>query len=135
MRRALFDTVSVVIGSGKVVDREGFFSAVYAASIGSITGSPTAAKLTVKVEHCDTKDGTFEVVPDSKLDPDTTTSNGILKEISVTSGEEIKMNLDLLGCKRYIKITPTISFTGGTSPAASGAAYALVLGDPAQAPV
>ena len=62
MRRALFDTVSVVIGSGKVVDREGFLSAVYAASIGSITGSPTAAKLTVKVEHCDTKDGTFEVV-------------------------------------------------------------------------
>ena len=51
MRRALFDTVSVVIGSGKVVDREGFLSAVYAASIGSITGSPTAAKLTVKVEH------------------------------------------------------------------------------------
>ena len=50
MRRALFDTVSVVIGSGKVVDREGFLSAVYAASIGSITGSPTAAKLTVKVE-------------------------------------------------------------------------------------
>ena len=122
MRRALFDTVSVVIGSGKVVDREGFLS-------------PTAAKLTVKVEHCDTKDGTFEVVPDSKLDPDTTTSDGILKEISVTSGEEIKMNLDLLGCKRYIKITPTISFTGGTSPAASGAAYALVLGDPALAPV
>ena len=127
MRRALFDTVSVVIGSGKVVDREGFLSAVYAASIGSITGSPTAAKLTVKVEHCDTKDGTFEVVPDSKLDPDTTTSDGILKEISV--------NLDLVGCKRYIKITPTISFTGGTSPAASGAAYALVLGDLAQAPV
>ena len=92
-------------------------------------------KLTVKVEHCDTKDGTFEVVPDSKLDPDTTTSDGILKEISVTSGEEIKMNLDLLGCKRYIKITPTISFTGGTSPAASGAAYVLVLGDPALAPV
>ena len=75
------------------------------------------------------------MVPDSKLDPDTTTSDGILKEISVTSGEEIKMNLDLLGCKRYIKITPTISFTGGTSPAASGAAYALVLGDPVLAPV
>ena len=37
MRRALFDTVSVVIGSGKVVDRKGFLSAVYAASIGSIT--------------------------------------------------------------------------------------------------
>lgn len=40
MRRALFDTVSVVIGSGKVVDREGFLSAVYAASIGIPSPDP-----------------------------------------------------------------------------------------------
>ena len=45
------------------------------------------------------------------------------------------MNLDLLGCKRFIKITPAITFTGGESPAAASAAYALVMGDPAQAPV
>lgn len=44
MRRALFDTVSVVIGSGKVVDREDSSPQVYAASIGSISGSPTASK-------------------------------------------------------------------------------------------
>ena len=69
------------------------------------------------------------------MDPDTTTLNGILKEVAVKSGDEVKMNLDLLGCKRYVKITPTISFTGGSSPAAAGAAYAMVLGDPTQAPV
>lgn len=135
MKRELFDNVAVVIGSGKAVDREGFLSAVFAASVGTITGSPTAAKLSVKVEHCDTEDGTFEVVPDTKLDPDATTLNGILGECAVSSNDEVKMNLDLLGCKRYIKITPTISFTGGTSPAAGGAAYALILGDPVQAPV
>ena len=128
MKRELFDNVAIVIGSGKAVDREGFLSAVFAASVGTITGSP-------KVEHCDTEDGTFEVVPDTKLDPDATTLNGILGECAVSSNDEVKMNLDLLGCKRYIKITPTISFTGGTSPAAGGAAYALVLGDPVQAPV
>ena len=109
MKRELFDTVAVVIGSGKAVDREGFLSAVFAASVGTITGSPTAAKLSVKVEHCDTEDGTFEVVPDTKLDPDATTLNGILGECAVSSSDEVKMNLDLLGCKRYIKITPTIS--------------------------
>lgn len=135
MKRELFDNVSVVIGAGKAVDREGYISAVFAASIGTITGSPTAAKLSVKVEHCDTTDGDFELVPDTKMDPDTTTLNGILKEVAVKSGDEVKMNLDLLGCKRYVKITPTISFTGGSSPAAAGAAYAMVLGDPTQAPV
>ena len=69
------------------------------------------------------------------MDPDATTLNGILKEVAVKSGDEVKMNLDLLGCKRYVKITPTISFTGGSSPAAADAAYAMVLGDPTQAPV
>ena len=45
------------------------------------------------------------------------------------------MDLDLLGCKRFIKITPSVTFEGGTSPAASGAVYALALGDPAVSPV
>lgn len=135
MKRTLFDNVAVVIGAEKAVDREGFLSAVFAVSVGAITGTPTAAKLSVKVEHCDTAAGEFEPVPDTKMDPDATTLNGILKEVAVSSGQELKMNLDLLGCKRYIKITPTISFTGGSSPAAANAAYALVMGDPTQAPV
>lgn len=33
MKRELFDNVAVVIGSGKAVDREGFLSAVFAASV------------------------------------------------------------------------------------------------------
>ena len=37
-------------------------------------------------------------------------------------------------CKRFVKITGTVSFTGGTTPAAT-ATYALALGDPAQEPV
>ena len=42
--------------------------------------------------------------------------------------------IDLTGCKRFVKITGTVSFTGGTTPAAT-ATYALALGDPAQEPV
>ena len=40
----------------------------------------------------------------------------------------------MTGCKRFVKITGTVSFTGGTTPAAT-ATYALALGDPAQEPV
>ena len=136
MKRELFDNVSVVVvASGAGVDRDGFLSAVFAASVGAITGSPTSAKLTVKVEHCDTADGTFELASDTMLDPEHMTAGGVLKEIAVESKDALQMNLDLLGCKRYIKITPSISFTGGTSPAAGAAAYALVLGDPVGSPV
>lgn len=136
MKRELFDNVSVVVGaSGAVVDREGFLSAVFAASIGAITGSPTSAKLIVKVEHCDTADGTFELASDTMLDPEHVSTAGVLQEVAVESKDVLQMNLDLIGCKRYIKLTPTISFTGGTSPAAGAAAYALVLGDPVDSPV
>lgn len=136
MKRELFDSVSVVIeASETVIDRKGFLSAVFAASVGAFTGSPTSAKLSVKVEHCDTADGTFETVSDTMLNPEHTTSDGILKEAVVAPKDTLQMNLDLIGCKRYIKITPTISFTGGTSPAAEAAAYTLVLGDPVDSPV
>ena len=136
MKRELFDNVMVIVNaSGEVIDREGFLSAVFAADIGSFTGEPTGATLLVKVEHCDTDSGSFEAVPDTKLDPEHTSKDGVLPAIPVADGEAVQVNIDLLGCKRYIKITPTISFEGGTSPAAGSAAYSLVLGDPAEAPV
>lgn len=136
MKRELFDNVMVIPNaSGAVIDREGFLSAVFAADVGSFTGDPTSASLSIKVEHCDTDSGSFEAVPDTKLDPEHTAVNGVLPAIAVNDGEIVQVNLDLLGCKRYIKVTSTISLEGGTSPAASSAAYALVLGDPTEAPV
>lgn len=136
MKRELFDNIMVIANaSGAVVDREGFLSAVFAADVGSFTGEPTGATLSIKVEHCDTDSGSFEAVPDPKLDPEHTATDGVLPVATVSDGDAVQFNLDLLGCKRYIKVTPTISFEGGASPEASAAAYALVLGDPAEAPV
>ncbi len=136
MKRDLFDSVSVVPAAAeKVVDREGFLSAVFAANMGTYTGEPTGATFDILVEHCDIKNGTFEAVADAKLVPSATTTGGKIEVGSVSSGAGVQISLDLLGCKRYIKITPTITFTGGTSPAANDAAYVLVLGDPIQAPV
>lgn len=136
MKRELFDNVMVIANaSGAVVDRDGYLSAVFAADVGSFTGDPTGATLSIKVEHCDTDNGSFTVVPDTKLDPEHTSTEGKLPDITVADGDAVQVNIDLLGCKRYIKITPTISFEGGTSPSAGSAAYVLVLGDPAEAPV
>lgn len=136
MKRELFDNVTVIAGaSGTVIDRKGFLSAVFAADLGTFAGDPDSASLSVKVEHCDTEEGTFEAVLDNRLDPEHTVENGTLPVMPVDAGANVQLKLDLLGCKRYIKITPTVSFEGGTNPSAGSAAYALVLGDPAEAPV
>ena len=136
MKRELFDNVMVIVNaSGEVIDREGFLSAVFAADVGSFTGEPTGATLSVKVEHCDTDSGSFETVPDTKLDPEHTSKDGVLPAIPVADGEAVQVNIDLLGCKRYIKITPTISFEGGPSPESRRAPYCLGQSDDAEAPV
>ena len=136
MKRELFDNVMVIANASRAaIDREGYLSAVFAADVGSFAGEPTGATLSIKVEHCDTDSGSFVAVPDTKLDPEHTSVEGKLPDIAVADGDAVQVNIDLLGCKRYIKITPTISFEGGTSPSAGSATYALVLGDPAEAPV
>ena len=62
MKRALFETVAVLpLVSGSVVQRTGYESAVLALTVAQ------NATATVKVEHCDTQDGTFEAVGDSRL--------------------------------------------------------------------
>ena len=54
MKRALFETVAVLpLVSGSVVQRTGYESAVLALTVAQ------NATATVKVEHCDTQDGTF----------------------------------------------------------------------------
>ena len=51
------------------------------------------------------------------------------------SGNELhNLDLDLAGCKKFIKITVTVNCTGGTSPTCD-AACAIALGDNAVQPV
>lgn len=136
MKRQLFKNVSVVVTpSGKVVDREGFLSAILAVSVGEVTGTPDKVTLSVKLEHADTKDGEFKEVPDTMLNPEQATVQGGIPDREIESGQELAIDIDLLGCKKFIKVTPTITFKGGTTPAAAGAGYAMVLGDPSESPV
>ena len=63
-----------------------------------------------------------------------TPSGGGIDNLNQALDGEAQIGIDLTGCKRFVKITGTVSFTGGTTPAAT-ATYALALGDPAQEPV
>lgn len=137
MKRELFDNVKLIGKANDVaIDRAGFLSGVLAVSVGAITGEPTESSLSITITHADTEDGEFEAVTDAMIGlEEHPSTNGVFNKITVESVDQVSVNLDLIGCKQYIKITPVIEFTGGTDPAASNASYALVLGDPSVSPV
>lgn len=122
MKRALFDTVTVLpFASGSSFDRMGYESAVLAVTLAA------NSKAMVKVEHCDTVDGIFAAVPDSRLfvdNPvDKTTGEAIITN-EAEADAVANLDIDLIGCKQFVQIT----VTGGT-------AGALALGDATDQPV
>lgn len=131
MKRELFKNIKALpYTSAAAIDRMGFSSAVLAAKIGTITGEPTAAKLAVAVTHADAVDGDYEAVTDDFVFPDGANEFAV----DVEDGLEANIPIDLAGCKRFVKITCTVTFTEGVEPGSTNA-YAIVLGDPTAAPV
>lgn len=117
MKRELIENVKVQpYTSAAVIDRAGFLSAIFAAK------TSAAGTVTIALSHCDTSDGAFTDVDD---DFAIRGDNGV----TAASGDLVNIDLDLVGCKRFIKIT--VSSASG----AATATYALALGDPAVAPV
>ncbi len=136
MKRELFRSVVVIPAvEEKAVDREGFLSGILSYSAGTFSGDPDSVSLSLSLEHADTADGEFTAVSDTMLNPEQASEKGGIPDMEISSGEARQVQLDLLGCKRFIKITPSVSFKGGTSPAATGASCVLVLGDPVDSPV
>ena len=121
MKRALFDTVTVLpFASGSVFDRMGYESAVLAVTVAA------GGKATVKAEHCDTADGTFAAIPDTRLfidNPRDTAGNAVIANESEAEAVA-NLDIDLIGCKQFVKITVT-----------DGTAGALALGDATDHPV
>lgn len=115
MKRALFDTIAVLpFASGSVTARLGYESAVLAVTVAAGTTA------TVQVEHSDTEDGTFEKVTDSRLFVDNKVDkDGNALIVNDAEADAVaNLNIDLIGCKEYVKITVT-----------GGEAGALALGD------
>ena len=135
---AILETATLLKAGGLTGDYRvlaDFGSAVLGLKVAAATGSPTAAALKLVLTESDASSGTFAAVSDKQaligglLDAD----GAVTMDIPVAGGEA-QIGIDLTGCKRFVKITGTVSFTGGTTPAAT-ATYALALGDPAQEPV
>lgn len=109
MKRELLKNVKVMPYTLETaIDREGFLSAVLGIAV---TAGET---VTVAVTHCDEESGSYEAVEDKMLVIDGEST------IAVSGVQLVNVDLDLVGCKRYIKI----NVTGGAT-----ATYAVVLGD------
>lgn len=119
MKRNLYGSIKAMpYTSGKAVDRKGYLSAVLAA--GAKRGperwlwpSPSATQRAAPLRQW-----RMNVWPMGRD----------LSSIAVGQNELVAVDLDLVGCKQYIKVTVT---PGGSA----AATYALVLGDPARMPV
>lgn len=136
MKRALLENVKVTpYTSEDVIDREGFLSAVLGVLVGSPTGSPTGMSVKVTFTESDEESGSYTPVADKKLVLDHTLDEGKLElETDAAGSQLINVDLDLVGCKRYVKAKVEMVCSGGTSPSCT-ATCALVLGDASEMPI
>lgn len=134
MKRALLENNKVILNP-KIIDREGFLSAIFALkATGSVTDGTTVS---IMMEHCDTEDGKFEAVPDTEVYPSLGINDkkpGVLEGIGIAEGESINIDIDLLGCRRFVKMTVSFKDGDGADTEAT-CVSAVVLGDSTKVPV
>lgn len=126
MKRELIQNVKAIpYTSGEVIDRTGFLSAVVAVS------ALAAGNVKLEVTHADAADGTFVAVEDPRL-----VMTGTNETADLKAGDIANFDLDLLGCKPFIKITLSGDAAAtGSGDTAKTAACAVVLGDSVVQPV
>lgn len=118
MKKELLQNIKTIpYTSGNVIDRTGFLSAVVAVA------AAAAGDVKIVVTHADAADGTFEAVTDTGL-----IVGGTDEATGLAANDVANFDLDLVGCKPFIKVT-----LSGT--AAADAAAAVVLGDHNTQPV
>ena len=121
MKRELLENVKVQpYTSGDAIDREGYLSAVLGVSLGAATGTPTG----------------YTPVADKLVVPGKTTDDtgAVTIEADPAGSELHNIDIDLVGCKQFIKATVAVECTGGTSPSCT-ATCAIALGDKNVQPV
>lgn len=136
MKRELIQNVKVTpYTSEDAIDRDGFLSAVLGVLVGTPTGSPAGLAVKLTVTECDTESGSYtpaadKLIPvDKALDAD----GSISLDTDAAGGALVNFDLDLVGCKQFIKIKVEVVCTGGPSASCTATA-ALVLGDKAYTP-
>ncbi len=112
MRRALFNrTIVLPYTPGEAINRDHALSIVLGVACSAATDTPT---IKVTLTECDTEDGTFTAVKDELAVPTV--------PVELEEGVADMVNIDVVGCKQFVKITPMI--TGEAT-----CAYAIALGD------
>lgn len=137
MKRELLENVKVQpYTSGDAIDREGYLSAVLGVSLGAATGTPTGITVKVTFTECDTVGGSYTPVADKLVVPGKTTDDtgAVTIEADPAGSELHNIDIDLVGCKQFIKATVAVECTGGTSPSCT-ATCAIALGDKNVQPV
>ena len=137
MKRMLLENVQVApYTSGDAIDREGFISAILGIQLGAPTGTPTGIAVKVVLTECDTETGSYTPATDKlvPLDKALDETGAFSVDTDAAGGELLNIDLDLVGCKQFIKAKVEVVCTGGTTPSCSATA-ALVLGDAAEMPV
>lgn len=89
------------------IDTFGYNSALIEVNTGAATGTPTSYSVAVKVQECATSGGTYADI------------SGATATLAA-DGKHAQIRVEGLGTSRlrYLKISMTPSFVGGTSPAA-----------------
>ena len=137
MKRELLENVKVQpYTSGDAIDREGYLSAVLGVSLGAATGTPTGITVKVTFTECDTESGSYTPVADKLVVPGKTTDDtGAVTIEADPAGRELhNIDIDLVGCKQFIKATVAVECTGGSTTSCT-ATCAIALGDKNVQPV
>lgn len=137
MKRELLENVKVQpYTSGDAIDREGYLSAVLGVSLGAATGTPTGITVKVTFTECDTESGSYTPVADKLVVPGKTTDDtgAVTIEADLAGSELHNIDIDLVGCKQFIKATVAVECTGGSTTSCT-ATCAIALGDKNVQPV
>lgn len=115
--------------NGAAIDRTGlsgagngyFLSATLHAQTGAATGTPTTTAVTYKIQDSvDTTSGDFADSVDAQ--------GNALAMTALAASTDGRLDFDLSGLKRYIRVVATAAFTGGSSPAVQIAASVILGG-------
>lgn len=109
---AEFGNAGTVNGPG--IDRKGYLSAVFQCLVGASTGTPSSISIAFQVEESD-DNSTFAAV------------SGVLATVT-TASTCTEINVDLSGRKRYIRLVPTATLSGGSTPKTKLAASCVLGG-------
>lgn len=102
-------------------------SCVLVEYVGAASGTPTSFTVDAKIQHS-SDNGSTDAWSDY------TAPEGAAAITTATAAGLVEKDVNLQGAKQYIRVTETVAFVGGTSPAVQSASL-LVMGGSTNPPI